>query len=446
MISRIRVKGVARPCRRFRYSLVVPVCVLTFAGAAAAQGINYPVGNPTATSGAGNARTDADNFFLRNNIAGMTEIPSRDEEEKGGKLGVAMKNQWHFQGDFQIATYHFTRDFTVAGAGARFSSDATIGFPGAASEVLYVAGDHRYAFGAGTYTVYGFESRLKDPAQLGPFATYFDTRVASNDLAIGGAVRLHPKLSVGASFILGRSYVVISQPNPGLASQGIIRQDRLDVSDWGGPGASVGVHYRPTERISFGFNYKSQRSYHLDGSLSTAVAVPTAGGTQIVPVKPQVVVNLKPPMVFEAGFQILPTEKLHLFGDFRYYDYSTTFQQINVQASQTGQVLTSLRLDAFDVRSVRVGGIYEASRATKIEFGWAWTSNGFPAAAVTPGTINLGGVDISVGISKRFHQYWLNISAAGVVGFNRTIAPAENPVFPGEYGGHGVMLGFGFRM
>jgi hypothetical protein len=174
--------------------------------------------------------------------------------------------------------------------------------------------------------------------------------------------------------------------------------------------------------------------------------VSTAGGTQIIPVKPQVVVNLKPPMVFEAGFQILPTEKLHLFGDFRYYDYPATFQQINVQASQTGQVLTSLHLDAFDVRSVRVGGIYEASPATKLEFGWAWTSNGFPAAAVTPGTINLGGVDMSVGISKRFHQYWLNVSVAGVLGFNRTIAPAENPRFPGEYGGHGVMLGFGFRL
>jgi len=41
-----------------------------------AQGINYPVGNPTVTSGTGNARTDPDNLFSRNNIAGMTEIPA----------------------------------------------------------------------------------------------------------------------------------------------------------------------------------------------------------------------------------------------------------------------------------------------------------------------------------------------------------------------------------
>jgi hypothetical protein len=150
-------------------------------------------------------------------------------------------------------------------------------------------------------------------------------------------------------------------------------------------------------------------------------------------------------MVFEAGLQVLPTQKLHLFGDFRYYDYSATFQRIDVQAAQTGQVLASLQLDAFDVRSVRVGSIYEVSRATKLELGWAWTSNGFPARAVTPGTINLGGVDMSIGIRKRFHQCWLNLSVAAVLGFNRTISAAENPLFPGDYGGHGVMFGFGIR-
>jgi long-subunit fatty acid transport protein len=445
MSSRIREDGITTQPTRVVQGLILMVCVLTIGRAAAAQGINYPVGNPTATSGAGNARTDPDNFFLRNNIAGMTEVPSRAEEENGCRLGVSPRNQWHFQSDIQLATYRLNRDFTVPALGQSFSSDARMGFPGFASEVLYVAGDHRYAFGVGTYTVYGFQSRLKDPATLGPFATYFDTKLASNDLAMGAAVRLHPKVSVGASFIIGRTYVVITQPVPALASLGIIRQSRLDVSDWGGPGASVGVNYRPTEKISFGFNYKTQRSYHLDGSLATAVVVPTPGGLQIIPVKPEVSVNLKPPMVYEIGFQLLPTEKLHFFGDFRYYDYPRSFQNIDVQDQQTGLVLASLRLDAFAVKSVRVGSIYDLSRATKLGFGFAWTSNGFPAFAISPGTINTGGVDISAGISKRFHQYWLNVSVAGIVGFNRTISPTENPVFPGDYGGHGVMLGLGFR-
>src|SRR5215831_6220827 len=128
------------------------LCLLTLAAAAAAQGINYPVGNPTATSGAGNARTDPDNFFLRNNIGGMTEFPSRAEEETG-VFCPSPRNQWHFQVDLQLATYKFNRDFVVPGIGT-INSDSRLGFPGLPTEVVYVAGDHRYAFGVGTYTMY----------------------------------------------------------------------------------------------------------------------------------------------------------------------------------------------------------------------------------------------------------------------------------------------------
>lgn len=423
-------------------SFMLLVCILTLGAAANAQVINYPVGAPTATSGAGNARTDPDNFFLRNNIGGMTEFPSRAEEETG-QFCPSPRNQWHFQADLQLATYKFNRDFVVPGIGT-INSDARLGFPGFPTEAVYVAGDHRYAFGVGTYTMYAFESRLKDPPSLGPLATYFNTRVASNDAAFGASFRLHPKVSVGASFIAGRGFVVINQPNPTLASLGIIHQDRLDVSDWGAPGASVGVHFRPTERLSFGFNYKTQRSYHLDGSLNTALPIFTPGGIEVFPVKPAVSVNLKLPMDYEIGFQYA-TQFIHVFGDFRYYDYPRAFQTIDVQDRNTGLVLSSLRLDPFQVRSVRVGTVWDVSRATKLHFGFAWTSNGFPAFAVSPGTINTGGVDISAGISKRWHEYWLNFAAAGVVGFNRTINAVDNPLFPGNYSGHGVMFNAGFR-
>jgi long-subunit fatty acid transport protein len=420
----------------------VLVCVFVNV-AASAQGINYPVGNPTATSGAGNARTDPDNYFIRNNVAGMTEIAANDEEERSGNPGVTANSRWRMIGELQLATYRYSRDRILPGPTQGINSETRLGTGGGAGEVTYTGTDHRYAFGVGFYTIYGFQSKLKDPPQLGPFATFFDTRVASNDLGIGGAMRLNSKISVGGSFIIGRGFVNISLPNPQLAPLGIARQDQLDVSGFGAPGVSVGLYYRATEKIRFGINYKTRRNYNLNGTLATFVAVPGTGA--IIPVEPDVLVKLKPPAVAEGGVEFKATKKLSVFADFRFYDYTATFQEIDVIDKQNGQLLFALHLDAFDVRSVRAGSIYALSDATKLDFGWAYTSNGIPAAAITPGTINLGGFDVSGGIGKKIGGIWLNIGVAGIFGLNRTIGPPENLTFPGKYGGRGAMLGIGVR-
>jgi long-chain fatty acid transport protein len=277
---------------------------------------------------------------------------------------------------------------------------------------------------------------------------FFDTRVASNDFAIGSAVRAQKKLSIGGSFIFGRGFVDLAQPNLQLAVLGIARQDRLDVSAVGAPGISVGFHFRPTERLSFGINYKTRRSYDLEGSLEAFTAVPTPDGIRnvIVAVKPQVTVKLKLPAIAEGGFEVKATRRLRLFADFRFYDYTATFQQIDVKDRQSGQTLVALKLDAYDVRSFRSGGIYALREATRLQFGLAYTNAGFPAAAISPGTMNVGGFDISGGISQRLSGgYWLNISVAGILGRERNIGPPENSVFPGKYGGRGLMLGTGLR-
>ncbi|MBO0800384.1 MAG: hypothetical protein J2P31_16305, partial [Blastocatellia bacterium] len=245
------------------------------------------------------------------------------------------------------------------------------------------------------------------------------------------------------TFIIGRGFIDISLPNPQLAPLGIARQDRLDVSAFGAPGASVGLHFRPTGRISFGINYKTRRNYDLDGSLATFVPLPTTG--QIVPVNPRVIVKFKPPASAEGGVEVKATGKLRVFADFRFYDYTATFQEIDVRDKEIGQLLFALHLDAFDVKSVRTGAIYALSDATKLHFGFAYTSNGIPDAAITPGTINLGGFDISGGIGKRIGSAWVNIAVAGILGLDRTIGPPENTAFAGKYTGRGALLGMGFR-
>jgi len=431
--------------RRWVGSLsLILVFALMLGAVVEAQVINLPVGVPVGTSGAGNARTDEDNFFLRNNVAGLTDIPFRNN----GQTAPSDKGRWRFNGSLQLSTFLTRRERFLPGPGQGITSETRFGPPlNWASETTYTRGDRKFAFGWGSYTIFGFQSKLKDPPSLGPLATFFDTRVASNDWAFGVAMKLHRKLSVGGSFIIGRGFVNLARPNPTLAQLGIVLQDQLDVDSIGAPGASVGLLYRPTARLSFGINYKTKRSYNLEGGLKTFVLVPgPSGAAQIIPLNTAVTVKLKPPAIAEGGFEVKATDKLRLFSDFRFYDYTADFQRIIVRAEKSGQALVTLNLDAFDVRSFRTGALYSLNPDTILQFGWAYTSRGLPDAAFSPGTINTGGFDFTGGVIRRIMgDRWLNIGVAVILAQERKIGPPANPLFPGEYGGWGGVLGVGVR-
>jgi long-chain fatty acid transport protein len=406
-----------------------------------AQGINYPVGNPTGTSGTGNARTDPDNLFIRNNIAGMTEIPVSDEEENSGNLNDSGSGKLRLWSETQFSVYRYRRERVLPVPG--LTSRATIFNPGFGGEITYTSGDHKYALGVGIYQLFGFQAKIEDdPVRFGRFATFFDTKVASNDVAFGGAVRLHKKFSVGASFIFGRAFLDLKAPSAQLAAVGIIQQSRIDIDDIGGPGASVGIHFRPTEKIAIGINYKSKRTYDLEGELETVVV---AGG-RFIAVKPKVRAEFELPTVIEAGIQIKPINKLILAFDFRFYDYTEALQSVSLFDKASGRPLLDQRVDAEDVRSVRFGLIYSVSDKTKIHLGSAFTTNGFPGGVVNPGLINVGGLDISGGVGKKVFGHWLNVGVAGIFGRARTLVPPVNRTFPGKYDGAGFLVGVGFRL
>src|SRR5262245_47092103 len=430
--------------RRSGTSSLTLVFALALGTVVKAQVINFPVGIPMGTSGAGNARTDADNFFIRNNVAGMTEIPPRDQN---GSQSLSAESHWRFNGTFLLSTYLNRRERFLPGPTQGITSETRVGSPiTPASEVTYTRGDRKFAVGLGAYTIFGFQSKLKDPPALGPLATFFDTRVAANAFAAGGAMKLHPKLSIGASFIFGRGFADLARPNPTLAQLGIMLQDRLDVASIGAPGLSVGLFYRPTARLSFGINYKTKRSYNLEGNLQTFALIPGPGAAQVIPVKTSVTVRLRPPAIAEGGLEIKATDKLRLFSDYRFYDYTATFQELVVKDRASDQAIISLKLDAFDVRSFRTGGLYALNRATILQFGWAYTNKGLPDAAFSPGTINTGGFDFSGGVIRRtVGDLWLNIGVAVILAQERKIGPPANPLFPGRYGGWGGMLGIGMR-
>ena len=406
--------------------------------AVSAQGINYPGNVPANSGGEGNAWTDADNLFTRNNAAAMTEIENDDLPNK--------KSRWHVMLEAQGVYYRYQRVYTLNGFTQSIKSEASIALPTLSGEITYTAESRKYAFGIGLSQTFGFESKLKDSETiLGNQAQFYDTKTASNDVAVAGAIRLHKKLSIGGSFIFGRGFLVQTTPIGQLAAIGIIRQSRLDVEQIGGVGASFNLHFRPTEKVSFGFNYKTARKYDFDGTLDTVQSILSPTGLQLLPLKLSVKVPFKLPSIFEFGIKVQPNERFFVDFDYRFYRYSRSLDKITVLDEQTRTPIFTQNINAKDVHLLLIGGIYKLNPTTKILLGGGYTTNALSDSSFSPALNNSGGLSLSGGIGKRISNCWVNFGVTGIFALNRRINPAPQSPFPGEYKSAGFIVGIGLR-
>jgi long-subunit fatty acid transport protein len=403
-----------------------------------AQGINYPGNVPANSGGEGNARTDADNLFTRNNPAALTEI---EDEEIPNK-----KSRWRVMLEAQGVYYRYQRRYTPNGFSQPITSEASIALPTLSGEITYTAKSRKYAFGIGLSQTFGFESKLKDSETvLGNQAQFYDTKTASNDVAFAGAIRLHKKLSVGGSFIFGRGFLLQTTPIAQLAVIGIIKQSRLDVSSIGAVGASFNLHFRPTEKVSFGFNYKTARKYDYDGTLDTVQPIITPTGLQFLPLKLSVKVPFKLPSIFETGIKVQPNKRFFVDFDYRFYRYSKSLDTLQVLDKQTRTPIFIQNINAKDVHLLLIGGIYKLNPTTKILLGGGYTTNALSDSSFSPALNNSGGLSVSGGIGKRISNYWLNFGATAIFALNRRINSAPQVSFPGEYKSRGLIVGIGLR-
>ena len=261
-------------------------------------------------------------------ITGLTEIASEADDIDGKAL---RKSKWRFLGEVQGTHFTYRRTFTPFVFQNQVVSSTAITVPNFSGEITFTPKNRRYGFGFGISQVFGFESKLKDSvAALGVQAQSFDTKVASHDITLAGAVRLNKKLSIGGAVIFGRGFLVQIGTIPQLAAIGIIRQSRLDVSKIGGVGYSVGANWRPLKKLQLGVNYKSQRQYNLKGSLDSFLALVTPAGLQLTPIALPVRVPFKFPAVLETGVSIQPIKRLTIAFDARFYYYGKSLDSVSV--------------------------------------------------------------------------------------------------------------------
>ncbi len=416
---------------------------LGLCGWANAQGLNYPGNSPIMDTGAGNARTDADNLFTRNNIAGLTEIADEADQSAGGNL---RRHKWRILAEVQGTIYRYQRTFRPFGFSNKVDSRGNVGVPNFSGEATFTSRNRRFGFGIGISQVFGFESKLKDSVlELGSQAQFFDTKVASHDITFASAVRPHKKLSLGGSIIFGRAFLFQIGTIPQLASLGIIRQSRVDVSQFGGVGFSVGANWRPITNISIGANYKSQRDNSLKGSLDSFQPVMTSSGLQLLAIKLPVRVPFRFPAVLETGIKIKPMNRLTIAFDTRFYYYRQALDKVNILDQTTGTTIASLPVNAKNVWLFLLGGFFDLDANHKVHFGTGFVTNGIPDPTFNTGLMNTGGRSLTGGMSKKISGAWWIASLTGYFGLPRTIAATANPVFDGLYRNHGFTVGLGIR-
>lgn len=414
--------------------LILILCPVIFY----AQGINYPGNSPVNNGGAGIARTDPDNLFTRNNVAAMTEIENYDGDENTGRIRT--------MGEFHFTYYRYQRTFTPFGFDQTVTSKDSIALPIPSGEITYTAPSRKFAVGIGLSQTFGFESKLKDDEKvLGNQAMFFDTRVASNDIAIAGAYRLNEKFSVGGSFIFGRAFLLQTAPIAQLAQIGIVKLSRLDVKEIGGYGASFNFHYRPTKKVNFGFNYKTSRKYDLAGTLDSVQPVITQTGLQLFPVRLDVRLPFKLPSIVETGVKIQPNERIFFDFDYRFYNYAKAFDQLSVLDKANNSTIAVQTLNAKNVHLINFGGAYKLDQNSKILFGTGMTTNALSDSAFTPALNNAGGISFSGGFAKKVSGVWMNLGVTAIFSRNRTIPVNNQNTFPGDYRANGFTIGWGIR-
>lgn len=404
---------VSKKAKNFAYILSTLLIIVFFNSIALAQGVNFPSGNPTGTGGAGNARTDSDNFFMRNNLAGLTEIPLNDEEETTGIKTKADKGLWRFNGEIRLLAFRNTSD--ISNFAGKIIFERTSLTPGFAGEITYTTSDHKLGFGISTYNIVNINSELKlthFPSSLElDEINSFSTKVNSSDIVVGGAVRLHKKLSIGGAFIFGKAFIDFEAP---VFVRGL---NKLRANSFGAPGTSISLHYRPTSFLSFGANYKSKRKYNFSGKIEVD---PSKFNPFPLMENIKVETDFEIPTIAEAGLELKPFKKLIIAADFRFYDNTATknFRLRFPTQNSIFAFFEQRNLSDLDVHSFHVGGKYSLNDKTNIQFGATTNSNAsYPSGSLGRG--NELGVVFSGAIGRRIKDQWLTAGFAVLPGRER---------------------------
>jgi long-subunit fatty acid transport protein len=295
---------------------------------------------------------------------------------------------------------------------------------------------------------------------------------------LGASIAVHRTLAIGVAATLVVDYLNVRQDtdlanqtaltnyvpcaqNPlGCENPSLSAPTHLTASGASG-GASVGIYWRPIDRLRIGVAYLSPATVHMKATVSVDATKLNAFVQQFYPGFTPLNINgsgsatQKAPQQVHAGIAFDVTPRVELMAMMRWVNYSAA-EIITASLAQRSSSLLPTSIsspavtnDQFMVAARVVGRVFEK---WKLAFGLAYTTASTPNAYTTPSNVDFNTIALNFGANVRLTRHFaLGASFSQFVVIPRTItssaygntspAPYNNPDPSGHYTANSELVG-----
>ncbi|MBC5775768.1 outer membrane protein transport protein [Pontibacter sp. KCTC 32443] len=313
--------------------------------------------------------------------------------------------------------------FFNPGAMAQARNGVTIGASAIISKIAYEAPESYNTIQAdnptGTpfqvYGVYGITDKLK--AGLGVYTPFGSTvnwgdewngRFGLNELTLQAifvqptlSYQITEKLGIGAGFVYSFGGVNLQRSIPLENNEGEGKAE-LD-GNASGIGYNVGIFFKPSDKLSFGLNYRSQVDMEVEDG-TAEFDVPASVQSRF-PAGTKFNAELPLPSTLTLGIGFNPTDKLTLAVDISRVGWSA-YEKLRFDYSQNvnGQPFTENARNYEDVYIYRIGAEYKVTDALVVRGGAYYDETPVQEGYLTPETPDADSRGLSVGVGYTFSE------------------------------------------
>jgi len=220
---------------------------------------------------------------------------------------------------------------------------------------------------------------------------------------------------------------------------------QIESGTVGSAGYAISFALKPTEKVSFGFNYRSKVILNAKYGNASFNNVPvflqntlsTAG------------ISAKLPMPAElgVGFSFNPTEKLLIAMDYN-YTYWDIYKELRIDF-KNGLPTSVAEKNYHNTSTIRFGAEYQLNKSISVRAGYYYDESPLSEGYFSPETPSLDSNNYTFGIGYKMDKMHFNFSLLYVNGKERTdytYVKGEGPSahrFGGTYVSNAIIPGFG---